>query len=1077
MDYIHRYNLSFNIRNQTISIEYINQVVTMSMDKVQHFMKSDRLGYINYSTSPCFSSVIFPDFSPSFDVTSTPDNSLAPFDYSADTSITSSAQDPFLLCITDQSSLHSSTSSPSCNALTTPSESVLSSIDTLVQSIDNTSHRDALYQLLTCYSTIFDTAKHSTANTTIHHVINTVPHSPPACKPYPQPDKDPILYELIQEFLQSDLVSESHSPYASPAMLVKKKDGSHRLVVDYKRLNLVTIKDSSPLPNIEDTLRKLGSGYCYFSKLDLKSGFYQIPIREEDKAKTAFVTSFGLYQYNVLPMGLKNSPPTFQKVMVDTLKFCRSFSSVYLDDIIIYSKSFEEHLQHLEKVFIALQTKNLILNPPKCVLAAQEIDYLGHTVSQYRIHPLKERIEAILVIKEPRTLAQANKFIGSLSWYRKFIPHFATVAAPIHAITNLTKENRHKFKWNYAQSKAFHDLKQMLVSKPLFLHYPIDGVPLILTTDASNMGIGGVLQQEVNAEIHNLYYHSQLMTPSERKYSTIEKEALAIFKCFKRMRTFLLGRSIILRTDHCPLCHIMEKTVQNAHVERITHLVQEYNIEKVIHIKGKENCLPDFLSRYSSDTYDELFEVDYGLASNKTILASMTLRSHTKQNQKSAIPHTLDSNNVDKHTSDVPVSSTHVSKQISVNYFDLTQLQTEQKNDINIQKISQQISDHVPDLAFVIKNDIVYKLITPSRHSKRKISVIYLPSSMEKSLIQACHDDPMTGAHFSFERTYCKIKNLYWWPAMKSAIRHHIESCLLCKQHNITRHKKHGHLYPLNPPEGPFLMIGIDYCGPLTQTPRENRYVLIITDYFSRHITAIPLPNCTAELTAQALFNEYFCKYGIPAIILSDQGSHFKNQLMENIQHLIGYNHIFSTPYHPQTNGIVERFNATFIPQLAKLQDTQHNNWDEYLQAVVFAYNTGVHKTTKYSPFELLYGRVARLPVTIRPVSFSFTRPNDYFEQLRKTLRIFHQATHSNIRQQQVHSKQAYDRNRSDPHYSIGDLILTRIHGKRGKLDPKFSSIPKKVTRVHHPTYEVQDIETNITSKVHVNDIRPLLLE
>ena len=200
----------------------------------------------------------------------------------------------------------------------------------------------------------------------------------------------------------------------------------------------------------------------------------------------------------------------------------------------------------------------------------------------------------------------------------------------------------------------------MLVTQPLFLHYPVEHTPLILTTDASNLGSGGILQQEVDGELHNLYYHSQLMTPCERKYSTIEKEALAIYKCFARMRTILLGRSIILMTDHCPLCHIMHKTVQNARVDRITHLIQEYNIDKVIHIKGRENCLPDFLSRYANDNADHLFEVEYGLESknntvsplssstkiishpsshdtNRNLLATMVLRPH--RGIRTSCPH------------------------------------------------------------------------------------------------------------------------------------------------------------------------------------------------------------------------------------------------------------------------------------------------------------------------------------------------------------------------------------------------------------------------------------------------------
>ena len=232
---------------------------------------------------------------------------------------------------------------------------------------------------------------------------------------------------------------------------------------------------------------------------------------------------------------------------------------------------------------------------------------------------------------------------------------------------------------------------------------------------------------------------------------------------------------------------------------------------------------------------------------------------------------------------------------------------------------------------------------------------------------------------------------------------------------------------------------------PLERTPSENQYVLVITDYFTRHITAIALPNCTAETTVQALFNEFFCKYGIPSNILSDQGPHFHNQLMENLQKLIDYNHIYSTPYHPQTNGVVERFNCTLVPQISKLQDTQHNNWDEYLQAVVFAYNSGIHKTTKYSPYQLLYGRPPRLPFHTRPTHFSFNKPNGYFEQLKKALRIYHEASRNNIIEQQQTIKNWYDRNRLNPHLKIGDKVFTCIYGLRRKLEPKFSPIPKTV--------------------------------
>ncbi|CAM4764697.1 unnamed protein product [Rotaria magnacalcarata] len=311
---------------------------------------------------------------------------------------------------------------------------------------------------------------------------------------------------------------------------------------------------------------------------------------------------------------------------------------------------------------------------------------------------------------------------------------------------------------------------------------------------------------------------------------------------------------------------------------------------------------------------------------------------------------------------------------------------------------------------------------------------------MVLSLLKACHDDPISGAHFGIDRTYLKIKNQYWWPHMRNSIQKYIKSCTLCQQYNISRHRKHGQLRPISPTDGPFSLVGIDYCGSLKRTPRENQYVFVITDYFTRYTTAIALLNCTTETTARALFNEYFCKYGVACIILSDQGSHFQNQLMANIKGLIGYNHIYSTSYHPQTNGMVERFNSTFIPQIAKLQDAENNNWDECLQAAVFAYHTGVHKTTKYSLFELLYGRAPYLPINAPPTHSTFMKPNDYFEQLKKTLRIYQQAAKSNIIEQQQINKNWYDRNCLDSHYQIGNEVLTRIHSLRGKLDPNFQS-------------------------------------
>lgn len=311
---------------------------------------------------------------------------------------------------------------------------------------------------------------------------------------------------------------------------------------------------------------------------------------------------------------------------------------------------------------------------------------------------------------------------------------------------------------------------------------------------------------------------------------------------------------------------------------------------------------------------------------------------------------------------------------------------------------------------------------------------------------------------------------------MHQSIIQHIQSCIVCQQYNINRSKKPGHLKLIPPSEGPFQSIGIDYCGPFTRSTRGNRYVLCITDYFTRWVTAIALPDCSAQTTVQAIFNEYICRYGVPVSILSDQGTHFKNQLKDSMGKLIGYNHIFSSVYYPQTNGMVERFNATFVPQLAKLQDRENNTWDEFLLRVVFTYDTGIHATTNYTPFQLQFGCEPRLPADEPSTSFIFNKPSDYYAQFQKGLSILQQHARENIVTRQQQSKKFYDKRRTDPHYKINDLLLVKIHGLKPKLEPRYSGTPKIIIQSQNPTYWVRDENTQVESRVHVNDIRPTFI-
>ena len=248
-----------------------------------------------------------------------------------------------------------------------------------------------------------------------------------------------------------------------------------------------------------------------------------------------------------------------------------------------------------------------------------------------------------------------------------------------------------------------------------------------------------------------------------------------------------------------------------------------------------------------------------------------------------------------------------------------------------------------------------------------------------------------------------------------------------------------------------------------------------MTDYFTKFVTAVPLPTCSAQNTAESIFKKHICLFGVPKAIITDQGTSFKNQLLSSFSKLFGYHHILCTPYHPQSNGQVERFNATFIAQIAKLTDGEHNNWDAYLDAIVFAYNTGVHSSTKMSPYELTFGRSANFPPDPPPKTFTFSHPHDYYHQLTRNLKYFYKIAKDNILHQQKQSKIRYDRNRHDPHYRLGTTVLSRMFTNRSKLDPRFSIHPKVIIKANHPIYWVKDNTSTTISKVHVNDIQPLL--
>ncbi|CAF1073931.1 unnamed protein product [Didymodactylos carnosus] len=470
------------------------------------------------------------------------------------------------------------------------------------------------------------------------------------------------------------------------------------------------------------------------------------------------------------------------------------------------------------------------------------------------------------------------------------------------------------------------------------------------------------------------------------------------------------------------------------------------------------------------DVTDELMEIEYGLevsvphphdgdrvsySSTLADVVGVITRSAAKKEQ-AQITAGQSETETEEETYDPKAQEIELTTyKVLPHHPDITRLIEEQLQDLEIRKKLVEIQKNPTKHPYLLEDSVLYKL--QSRDDGKTVSkLIYLPKSMIRPALYSYHDHPLSG-HFGSQRTYDKMKYKYWWPNMQQTIVEYIESCMKCKQNNYSRQKKPGHMHLIEPPFGPFQVIGIDFCGSFLRTP------------------IVALADCSAQSTAQALYDEYICKYGVPTTILSDNGSHFQNQLMTALTQSLGHNHIYSTTYHPQANGCVERFNATFVPQLAKLQDEKANNWDEFLPSVVFAYNTRQHFSTKYSPFQLQYGRAPRLPPDQAPPTVIFNKPCNYFYQLQKNLEIYHKIARENIIRNQQLSKQRYDRNRRDPHYKVGDLVLTRYYGIRHKLSEQYSKFPARIIEVQHPVYWVQQVETTAIARVHVNDLRLVL--
>lgn len=883
--------------------------------------------------------------------------------------------------------------------------------------------REGVQRLLQRYPDVFAASKLDLGKCgVIKHRISTGDSSPVYQRAYRIPySQREEMDRQVQELIDKGIVEHSKSPWGAPALLVEKPDGSFRLVIDYRRLNSVTRIDPYPLPQVQETLSQLGSAK-YFTVVDLASGFWQIEMDPKDVDKTAFNTPSGHFQWRRMPMGLVNSPAVWQRtadVILAGLLGKRCF--VYMDDIIIYSSTFAEHLEAVEEVLVRLRAAGLKLKPSKCQLLQRQVRYLGHIVSADGVEPEPGKLSSVRDFPRPTGVRGVREFLGLIGYYRRHVRDFARIAKPL---TALTKKNT-EFLWSDEAQAAFEELKETLVTAPL-LRYPDFSRPFIVATDASKFAAGAVLSQSFHGKEHPVAFASRQFSPVEQRYSATERECLAVVWAVRHFRCYLYGRRFRLVTDCQPLKWLLNVKDPSSRLARWNLQLQEYDFE-IEHKPGKVHTNADALSRANLvRTVNEFCPA-----------------------------------------------------------IDVEHLRTEQRNDKTLEKIFRAISEETtqdPDSSyFVDSQGTLRKRTRPTRSGRRAGQVwerVVVPKSMVSHVLRVFHDAPYAG-HFGVTKTQKKLERYYYWHGMRSDVKKYCANCRSCLERKTPKNRRPAPLQEFEEVSAPFERIGMDILGPLPTTTTGNKYVLVCVDHLTKYAEITALPDQKAETVARAFVETVVLRHGVPRQLLTDQGSNFVSRLMKDVYDLLGIDKRQTTPYHPACNGAVERLNQTASKLLSHYISRDQRDWDLWIPFALFAYNTAVHESSGDSPFYLLHGRDPDTPNAVvdgqRRVPYGSLE--DYRAELTSRLQVAHDVTAAALREAADKRKRQHNTRAREAPFRVGERVyLECVQTKTGlarKLTPKWKGPYRIVDQLSAVNFRIREIAGPATSVVHANRLKP----
>ncbi|CAO1629501.1 unnamed protein product [Parajaminaea phylloscopi] len=839
-----------------------------------------------------------------------------------------------------------------------------------------------------------------------------------------------LLAAFSPSLADASATHSNKSPAGAPVLFVKKKSGELRLCVDYRALNSITKKNRCALPLIGDALDQV-SGSKVFTKLDLRGAYNLVRIKEGDEWKTAFRTHLGHYESVVMPFGLTNAPATFQTIMNDIFRdLIDVHVQVYLDDILIHTPDQVTNVKITREVLRRLADNRLYCKAEKCEFFSSSTEYLGFRISSEGISMLPDRVDAVLKWPTPTSLTELQSFLGFGNYSRRCIKGYSKLAKPL---TSLTRNDNKPFKFPPEAIDAFERLKLAFTSAPVLVHFDATRETRV-EPDASLYACGAVLAQRNPATKiwHPVAYHSRSFSPAELNYTVGDKELTAILDALETWRHYLIGLpEFDILTDHRNLAYFLapQKDLKERH-----HRAQLRLSRFHFHLKyrpGDQNGLADALSR-RSDLMKE--GVSAKARQVATVLKPISVSSVTRSRSRLA-----------ESTDSSPSSRPCFDADFRTGYLQAL------AQDADLSAIAANLPAHPS-----------YQLLDQVLVLNGRIAIPKSEPLRTKLLAQA-HDSPLSG-HPGREKTFDLVSRQYTWPTLRQDVANFVAECPVCQRTKPTRRKPAGLLRPLPIPDRPWSSISMDHITALPSSKGHNA-ILVIVDRFSKMAHFIPARTTDTALDLASQFvNEIVRLHGFPNDIVSDRGTTFTSQFWREVLKQTNVSPMFSTAFHPQTNGQTERINQILEQYLRVYTNHLQDDWRQLLALAEFAYNNSTSSSTKQTPFFTCYGYHPNAEFTITDSAVPASR------DLVSRLQQVHDSARANLALAQAkYAKYADIHRRESPVYQVGQLVkLSRRNIPSGRPTDKLNDRwigPLKIIEVVNPVAVRLELPTSM--KIH----------